>query len=117
LSPELKRYANVLAKWAEHLPLKHIYIFGSRVRGDATDSSDLDIALVFAPPSTVDERIWNWNQQNATDFRALREELGVVISLHTEKNDAAWPDILAGAAEPVFSVGIVSCVITPRRKP
>jgi predicted nucleotidyltransferase len=115
LRPELQQYANVLAKWAERLPLKKVYIFGSRVRGDATVSSDLDIAIVFDPSPTVDERMLNWNQQNDDDFQSLRQELGVAISLHTDPDDAAWPDIRAGAANPVLSVGIVSCVFTPRR--
>jgi predicted nucleotidyltransferase len=111
----LERYARILAKWAENLPLKKIYLFGSQVRGDATSTSDLDVAIVFDPPATVDERMWNWQHENDTDFIVLREELGIPLSLHVDPTDSAWPHILAAAENPVLSVGKVSCVITPVR--
>jgi predicted nucleotidyltransferase len=113
---ELERCARILAAWGEALPLKIIYIFGSRVRGDATETSDLDVALEFEPPSQIDKKMSNWNCENETDFAALKGELGIPLSLHADRQDAVWPSIRAAATNPAFSVGIVRCVITPKVK-
>src|SRR6202043_2280730 len=59
IHPDLSRQAKIVAEWAEKLPLKKVYIFGSRVRGDATAGSDLDVAIEFEFPLTVNEAIWN----------------------------------------------------------
>jgi predicted nucleotidyltransferase len=112
---DLERYAVIIAEWAETLPIKKVYIFGSRVRGDATAASDLDIALEFQFPASVDETMWNWNHQNETDFADLKNALEVPLSLHTCADDAAWPLIRAAATTPVLSIGKVVCVLTPPR--
>lgn len=39
------------AKIAEHLPLKALYLFGSYSKGDYTDESDIDIAVVLTKTS------------------------------------------------------------------
>jgi predicted nucleotidyltransferase len=116
MATELERYAKILAEWGASLPLRKIYIFGSRVRGDATENSDLDVALEFDPPTQVDDRMWNWTRENGTNFSALRKKLGVPLSLHADKQDTVWPAIRAAAAQPLLSIGIVYCVITPRIK-
>jgi predicted nucleotidyltransferase len=79
INPDLKRHAEIIAKWAEKLPLKNVYIFGSRVRGDARPDSDLDVAIEFEFPSTVNEAMWNWYYQNETDFGELKKALGVPL--------------------------------------
>lgn len=111
---DLERHAAIIAEWAGNLPIKKIYIFGSRVRGDATDASDLDIAIEFQPPESVDETMLNWDHQNETDFADLKRALKVPLSLHIDPDDAAWPVIRAAANTPVLSVGKVVCVLTPR---
>jgi predicted nucleotidyltransferase len=114
IDPDLERQANIIAEWAEKLPLKNVYIFGSRVRGDAMADSDLDVAIEFDPPQTInDAAMWNWKYQNDTDFTELKNALGVPLSLHCDREDSVWPAIRAGAMKPVLSVGKVSCVITP----
>lgn len=85
---DLERHAAIIAKWAENLPIKKVYIFGSRVRGDATDASDLDIAVEFQPPASVDETVLNWSHQNETDFADLKKALKVPVSLHIDRDDA-----------------------------
>jgi predicted nucleotidyltransferase len=110
---DLERQVRVIAEWAEELPLRKVYIFGSRVRGDATADSDLDVAIEFEPPQAVNKAMWNWQYQNDTDFADLKRELGVTLSLHSDPGDSAWAAIWAGAMKPVLSVGKVFCVITP----
>jgi predicted nucleotidyltransferase len=114
IHPDLKRLAKIVAEWAEKLPLKKVYIFGSRVRGDTTAGSDLDVAIEFEFPLTVNEAMWSWQHQNETDFAELKKALDVPLSLHREPTDCAWPAIRAAATTPVFSVGKVVCVLTPR---
>lgn len=108
----LERLANTVAEWAEPLPIKRVYIFGSQVRGDYKPGSDLDVAIEFSPrPSAQEMR--NWQNQNETDFACLKGALGVPLSLHVDHSDIVWPAIRGGAHTPVFSIGKVCCVITP----
>jgi predicted nucleotidyltransferase len=117
IDPNLKRQARILCRWAKSLPVKTVYIFGSRVRGDAQPDSDLDVAVEFEPPPTINEAMWNWDHQNKTNFAELRKALGISLSLHIDQDDGAWLAIRAGASKPVFSIGKVVCVITPPRPP
>jgi predicted nucleotidyltransferase len=114
IHPDLKRQAKIVAEWAEKLPLKKVYIFGSRVRGDARADSDLDVAIEFEFLPTDNEAMWNWKHQNETDFAELKKALGVPLSLHRCEDDRAWPAIRDAAITPVLSVGKVVCVLTPR---
>ncbi len=52
----------------EHIPnLVAIYQFGSQVRGDATPSSDIDLA-VLAKQTLSGERLFEWAQELATQL-------------------------------------------------
>jgi predicted nucleotidyltransferase len=113
IGSDLERLANILAEWATKLPIKRVYIFGSRVRRNETANSDLDVAIEFDPPPEVDATMWNWNHENDTNFAELKRALGVPLSLHCDPEDSAWPAIRAGAKKPVLSIGKVLCVITP----
>lgn len=59
IPPDLDRIVKIIVEWAEELPLKRVYIFGSRVRGDAAVDSDLDVAIEFEPPPTVNQKMWS----------------------------------------------------------
>jgi predicted nucleotidyltransferase len=112
----LERLAKIIAEWAESLPIKRVYIFGSQVRGNAGPSSDLDVAIEFSPTPSEQE-IQNWQHQNDTDFACLKGALGIPLSLHADHNDAVWPAIRNGAQAPVLSIGNVYCVITLAKPP
>jgi predicted nucleotidyltransferase len=110
----LERLANIIAEWAEPLPIERVYIFGSQVRGDNKPSSDLDVAIEYSPTPT-NEEMQNWQHQNDTDFAWLKGALGIPLSLHVEHNDVVWSAIRNGAQTPVLSIGKVSCVMTPAK--
>ena len=110
----LERLANIIAEWAESLPIERVYIFGSQVRGDNKPSSDLDVAIEFSPTPT-NEEMQNWQHQNDTAFAWLKGALGIPLSLHVEHNDVVWSAIRNGAQTPVLSIGKVSCVMTPAK--
>jgi predicted nucleotidyltransferase len=47
---EMSQIAKAISTWAEGKPLvKHVYIFGSRVRGDHRHDSDIDVAVELDP--------------------------------------------------------------------
>jgi predicted nucleotidyltransferase len=108
--------ARIVADWAEPLPLKAVYIFGSRARGDALEDSDIDVAIEFSD-HTTNEQALAWNHENDTDFRDLKAALGVTLSLHADSFDGAWPAIKAAAQKPVTRIGKVLVVATPRHGP
>lgn len=85
-NPTLRDRANVLADWADQMPLFRVYIFGGGVRGDARPVSDLDVAIEFdgnVPDVVMD----NWDRDNARDFFDLKEKFGVKLSLHAARDD------------------------------
>jgi predicted nucleotidyltransferase len=46
MNSELHALAEILAKWIEPVPgIPAIYLFGSRVRGDHRQDSDVDVRL------------------------------------------------------------------------
>jgi predicted nucleotidyltransferase len=103
---------NVLADWADPLPLARVCVFGSRVRGDHRDDSDLDLALELdSHPSS--EQVSRWTAENATDFSALKAALGVPLSIHIEQWDCAWPAIRRAAKQPVLRDRKILAIITP----
>ncbi len=113
----LQSLANLVAEWANSRPvIATAYIFGSYVRGDAGPDSDLDLFIDFSPNPTL-EATKDWTQQSVSDFPDLKSTIGVPISLHTRKDDAAWPHIEEAAKHPVLVVRKVVCCSTPRLKP
>jgi predicted nucleotidyltransferase len=114
-APPLDSLVRILAKWAEPLPLKAVYVFGSRARGDATPMSDLDVAIKFDDLNITAEKMAAWSRENEAEFADLKKALGVRLSLHVEGFDAAWPAIEAAARDPILIFGRVSVVPTPKR--
>jgi predicted nucleotidyltransferase len=69
---ELKRVAATLANWAAAVPTITIYFYGSRVRGDHRNDSDVDVSIEFT--GTDDEVDW-WRRNNETDFSEINLRL------------------------------------------
>lgn len=111
---DLKSLANVIAQWADQRPaVEQVYIFGSHVRGDARPDSDLDLAIDFVQNLTT-EATSDWTQHSQVVGEKLKAALGgTQVSLHTKKDDAAWPAIRKAARDPVLIVGKVICCETP----
>ena len=111
---DLKSLANMIAQWADQRPaVGQVYIFGSHVRGDARPDSDLDLAIDFVQNLTT-EATSDWTQHSQVVDEKLKAALeGTRVSLHTKKDDAAWPAIFKAARDPVLIVGEVMCCATP----
>ena len=112
----LRYLANVLADWADQLPLSKVFIFGSRARGDARPDSDLDVAIEF-DGSAPEEAVNNWMGENEQDFAKIKAKLGIKLSLHADQHDAVWPAIWKAAGNPVLQIRKVIAVATPKRSP
>ena len=113
---ELRRLAEVVAEWCEPATgLEHVYLFGSRVRGDHRPDSDIDLRIFmeeWQPDPAATE--W-WMHQNESDFEELKAKLPGPLAIHRDTPDLADAAIRAGAKRPVLKVGKVVCVLTPAR--
>jgi predicted nucleotidyltransferase len=60
MNPDLDRWSSRLAIWAkDKREISELWLFGSRVRGDNRDDSDLDVAVIMAGDDEGD-RLGNW---------------------------------------------------------
>jgi hypothetical protein len=117
MNPQLSDLASILADWINPAPgIPAIYLFGSRVRGDHRRDSDVDIRLFLDQWKAVGEATvaW-WQEQNETDFAALKALLPGPPKLHREPTDGADHAIREGIKKPVLTLGRVVCVWTPPR--
>jgi Polymerase beta, Nucleotidyltransferase len=115
---ELLDLVDILAGWIKPAPnIPAVYLFGSRVRGDHRPDSDVDIRLFTNEWSGLDQRDMEWWQdQNKTEFAALKAKLPGPLSVHREQSDDADLAIWAGRKAPLLTDRRVVCVITPRKK-
>ncbi len=103
-----------LAAWAEKQPLKTVYVYGSRVRGDHRPDSDLDVAYDFASgPDITDTGMAEWRHQQETDFSVLKEALGVRLQFLDHNDEAMLQRIRAAEKVPALISGKVVCVVLP----
>jgi predicted nucleotidyltransferase len=72
-SAKLIELAGILADWAEPAPSFQIYLFGSRVRGDHTPTSDVDVVIPFENIAYPDGQ-W-WGSVNADEFKSIDARL------------------------------------------
>ena len=93
------------------------YIFGSVSRGEAKQSSDLDIILVLQRPTNEERYVWNTTKElekrnysynfarNSHKIFQIQDELekkyGFPISIYTHYNDAG-PDYLVPLHDKAF---------------
>jgi predicted nucleotidyltransferase len=111
---DLHKAAETLATWADMQPLKTVYVYGSRVRGDAKSDSDLDVAYDFLSGADIThEAMEEWARQHGTDFAALKEALGVGLQFLDYNDKAMLQRIRLAAKTPVLKVRKVVCVILP----
>jgi Polymerase beta, Nucleotidyltransferase len=115
MNAELSDLAEILADWIEPAPgVPAIYLFGSRVRGDHRPDSDVDVRLFINEwKSVCYVTVQWWNEQNETDFAAVKARLPGPLAIHREQSDDADAAIRKGKASPVLVVGRVVCVWTP----
>jgi predicted nucleotidyltransferase len=109
---ELQNLAEILARWVDHIEgIPAVYLFGSRVRGDHRQDSDVDVRLFVDKWKPTRETMLWWDEQNKTDFAELKSQLPGKLSIHRETHDEADKYLIG--AKPVLVVGKVVCISTP----
>lgn len=104
----LARRANVLADWADRMPLRQVYIFGDH---DPADAGQLKIAIEYRGDAS-DETMLRWQHASATDFAELQAALGVEVAVFTDHDGEIWAPIRDAARLPLLTVGKVKVVRT-----
>jgi predicted nucleotidyltransferase len=86
---------NTVVSIAKAYPVVHVSIFGSRARGDYTDSSDLDLLVKFDSSFTSSQYFDLWDE--------IERELGLTV------------DILSPDALPQLPSAVVSKITSEAR--
>lgn len=112
LAKRLVSWANVVADWADRMPLRDVFIFGAHARGEDTAGEKLKIAIEY--DCNVSEDIMrSWQQENATGFAGLEKALGIETEFFAEQDRLVWPAIRSAARAPLLTVRKVRVVRTP----
>jgi hypothetical protein len=114
---EITRLAASIADWCPH-PSIRIFLFGSRVRGDHRDDSDVDLCIDVSDPGKQAAVDW-WFAQNGAAFREDLPEAcpGPLCVTRAHDEGERWLRDLLLAAEPLHRDRNVTCVILPPASP
>jgi predicted nucleotidyltransferase len=106
-----------IADWCPH-PSIRIYLFGSRLRGDHRDDSDVDMAIEITDYGDEAACTWFGNQDIAEFREDLPKDLPAplhVLRADDDEEQELWEKIVA--ANPVHQDRNVTCVILPATPP
>jgi hypothetical protein len=119
IPPDLPALAETIATWADEAPgVPHVYVFGSRVRGDHHPGSDVDLFLFQEEWDATSENVDWWQAQSMAEYRDLGDALPGPLHILLETYDASRDAVLAARADPaciVLQVRKVTCLWTPPR--
>lgn len=110
VSEELAHLAATLADWTIPAPNAAVYLFGSRVRGDHRQDSDVDIVVRF-PKADHADLDW-WTANNHEYFAGINARLPGPLRI-LENNDPVSQKVLDAAVTPVYRDRSVICVYMP----
>jgi predicted nucleotidyltransferase len=118
VDPDLKALSMAVADWVDDVPgVPVVFIFGSQVRGDHHEDSDVDIRLFkyeWADGGPLDDVTTEWwDKQNETDCAELEGRLGVRVYVISDQHDPSDDAIRAAAEIPVYENRKAVCVWTP----
>lgn len=108
---ELTKLARTLADWSYPFTEFAIYVFGSRVRGDHQQNSDVDIVVVFPQPLPNGFVDW-WGNQNMEEFASINASLPGPLKI-LEYDDPLVPKVLEAGKSPHHRDCNVRCVWLP----
>jgi predicted nucleotidyltransferase len=96
-------WTTAISSWASRNPeIEEIWLYGSYARGEATEASDLDLAVV--PAGNMDERLLAYVGEASGWTKHLQALLQVKI--HLELGDRTLSDTVVGPALRVEGVRI-----------
>lgn len=117
---DLRELADTINHWSQKYPFfECIYVFGSRVRGDHNEESDVDLSIDLdsSDENLADWADWQCQTREGTKlnpvFDALQEALqGKRLHL-IGPDDSPHSDIRKVDARLVYQTGKVKCILTP----
>ena len=112
-SDELEALAKILADWASPAPGATLYLFGSRVRGDHKQASDVDVSVEFK--AATDAEVTWWAQINDDLFAIINSRLPGPLQI-LEEDDPVTAKVRSSPV--VYRDRNVACVRTePKQRP
>lgn len=112
---ELQALVDILAEWAGPVPRWKIYLFGSRVRGDHRQDSDVDIAVDWGNSGQDDQAVEWWLDENdSTDFKEINAKLPGRLHIIRPDDDPVWHDRVKSGPV-VYQKGNIYCVLLPAK--
>lgn len=111
--PDFREIARILADWSHPHECITIYLFGSRVRGDHREDSDVDVLIDHTLP---DDAATAWlSRMEAEDYASLKAQLPGLELL--ERLSHIAPMVREAGRNPVYVDRNVRCVELPVRGP
>jgi hypothetical protein len=114
----LQYLAETVSQWVEGVSgVQHVYIFGSRVRGDYRPDSDVDIRIFVEKMKLDPLTLAWWDRQHRENFASLKNSLPGPLGLHLDSPEICDDAILEGGPNRVLTAGKAICVWTEPKAP
>ncbi|WP_102063198.1 MULTISPECIES: nucleotidyltransferase family protein [unclassified Pseudomonas] len=89
--------ASVVSAWAgKHKSISRVWLFGSRVRGDHRDDSDIDIAVEVIAPSQDFDCLSVWIEERPKLLSSISSQLPMPVHLEWYGGQIETPTIDRG---------------------
>ena len=97
---EYSQMQRVTEAWAKSYPIiKRVLVYGSRARGDYSDSSDLDLAIEFDPQFADETALATWFGEKNNWEEELALLFPWTVHLEWHDPDGQTPMVSRGLAE------------------
>lgn len=116
---DLSELARIVADWAAPAAAVEVYIFGSRVRGDHSPDSDVDIYIHYRTDLGVDDETVAWHdRQQSSSYADLCPLLPGPLGGNGRQTlcpgDVLVRSVLAGKV--IYTDRSVRCVLLPKKR-
>lgn len=98
--PEYSRIEHSIKAWAAGCQIiTRVLVYGSRARGDHSDSSDLDIAIELTPELDFGTALGTWCEEKESWTKELGARLPWKLHLELHDLNGETPTVSRGLAE------------------
>ena len=107
---QLERWAEIIADWADRMPMRIVYVFDKPRLHEDTHCLGLAFEIDGSAPTRMADR---WALMSVAELASLGEELGIPVTQYASAGDDDWPLILEAAKVPKLTLRKVRVVPTP----
>ena len=107
---QLERWAEIIADWADRMPMRTVYVFDKPRLHEGTHCLGLAFELDGSAPGRMVDR---WAIMSVAELAYLGEELGIPVTQYASAGDDDWPLILEAAKVPKLTLRKVRVLPTP----